>query len=345
MTELSIVVIIYKVEKYLRQCLDSILRQRYTDYELILVDDGSPDACPEICDEYASRDDRIKVIHQRNQGAAMARWNGILAAKGRYISLLDSDDWLEEDMYEHMMQLALENDADLVIVGYRENKDSTETEKSNRISSGNYGAENIQEIYQRALYDNCFYEPGIIPAVWNKLIRRDLFFDRFTPADAEIRMGEDAAITYPAIAKAQRIIIDNEFRPYHYRIIQGSLSRSYDARYFERAIKLLTGLKKNCSCNTEMTKDLSYYGLFISLLGIYSLFSKDCSYSLKQKSRIMRDYMDEYHKIGLDPEIQWDDFNDEFRTLMKAFYYRNHYGVIRSIYTGKVKAKIKRIWK
>ena len=97
---ISVVVPIYKVEKYLPQCIESIINQTYQNLEIILVDDGSPDNCPQICDDYAAKDKRIRVIHQPNGGLGKAYNNGIATAKGDYIGLVESDDFIEPDMYE-----------------------------------------------------------------------------------------------------------------------------------------------------------------------------------------------------------------------------------------------------
>ena len=99
----SVVVPVYKVEKYINKCIDSIINQTYKNLEIILVDDGSPDRCPQICDEYAKKDNRIKVIHKKNSGLGAARNTGIDAAKGEYIGFVDSDDWIMPNMYEEMV--------------------------------------------------------------------------------------------------------------------------------------------------------------------------------------------------------------------------------------------------
>ena len=117
MPELSIIVPIYKVEKYLPKCIESILNQSFIDFELILVDDGSPDYCGLICDEYAGKDSRVKVIHQNNQGVSAARNAALDVAAGRYLGFVDADDWIEKDMYQTMLQTAFANGADVVICG------------------------------------------------------------------------------------------------------------------------------------------------------------------------------------------------------------------------------------
>ncbi len=119
MPELSIIVPVYKVEKYLPKCIDSILAQTFRDFELILIDDGSPDNCGAICDDYAARDSRIKVIHQENAGVSAARNAGLDIAAGTYLGFVDSDDWIEPEMYETMIATAKEKNVDVVVCGFR----------------------------------------------------------------------------------------------------------------------------------------------------------------------------------------------------------------------------------
>ena len=105
----SVIIPIYKVEQYLARCIDSVLRQTVSDLEIILVDDGSPDACGAICDEYAKKDDRIRVIHKENGGLSSARNAGIKIAKGEYIAFVDSDDWIDENFIK-LLKEALEKE-------------------------------------------------------------------------------------------------------------------------------------------------------------------------------------------------------------------------------------------
>ena len=114
MAEVSIIVPVYQVEKYIRQCVDSILGQTFTDFELILVDDGSTDRSGEICDEYAGMDERVKVIHQKNCGVASARNDGMSRANGCYLCFVDADDWIEETMIEKCISYMKVHDADVL---------------------------------------------------------------------------------------------------------------------------------------------------------------------------------------------------------------------------------------
>ena len=112
---ISIIVPVYNVEKYLERCIESIVNQTYKDIEIILVDDGSPDNCPVICDRYAEKDNRIKVIHKQNGGLINARKSGLEIAQGDYIGFVDSDDWIEPEMYEYFAQMINKYSPDMVL--------------------------------------------------------------------------------------------------------------------------------------------------------------------------------------------------------------------------------------
>ena len=114
---ISVIVPVYRVEPYLRQCVDSILSQTYEDLEVLLIDDGSPDRCGEICDEYQRQDTRVRVFHTENRGVSAARNLGLRVAKGEYIGFVDSDDWIEPDMYEVLLKRIEETGADISVCG------------------------------------------------------------------------------------------------------------------------------------------------------------------------------------------------------------------------------------
>ncbi|MCH5296582.1 MAG: glycosyltransferase [Ruminococcus sp.] len=143
MPELSIIVPVYKVEKYLPKCIDSILAQTFTDFELILIDDGSPDRCGEICDEYASKDSRIKVIHQKNQGVSAARNVGLDIAKGTYLGFVDPDDWIEPKMYDVLIRTAKEKKADVVVCGINYYQCDGTFIRSDLTNTGSYNTDKL----------------------------------------------------------------------------------------------------------------------------------------------------------------------------------------------------------
>lgn len=169
MCEISIIVPVYKVEKYLRKCVDSILAQTFTDFEVILVDDGSPDNSGKICDEYAEKDNRVRVIHKENGGLSSARNAGIDVARGKYLGFVDSDDYIDEDMYEILYENLKIHDADIssveLIPFYGDRYKKANKEKKVIIL-------NKKEAIKSVLEGTQFYAYA-----WNKLYRKELFKD------------------------------------------------------------------------------------------------------------------------------------------------------------------------
>lgn len=168
-TAISVIVPVYRVEKYLPACIDSILNQTFTDFELILVDDGSPDRCPEICDETAKRDARVRVIHQANQGLSAARNAGIEAARGAWLSFVDSDDFLAPDFLETLHDAAVRGGADCALCGVQLTDEAGE-----KIGQPLSVADGVRT--GRSILETLCRAPEIpYLVVWNKLYRRDVF--------------------------------------------------------------------------------------------------------------------------------------------------------------------------
>ena len=186
----SVIVPIYGVEAYLKDCVESVLSQSFTDYELILVDDGSKDACPRLCDEYAERSSRVRVIHKENGGLVSARKAGLQAAKGEYVLPLDGDDALLPDALETAHRLCMETDADVVSFAYRIYRKGELSEPvCEPASEGVYEKEKLKELVSHAVCDenmeHLFY------FVWGKAIRRN-FLEGYQYAVPEtISLGED----------------------------------------------------------------------------------------------------------------------------------------------------------
>ena len=169
----SIIVPIYNVEKYLSKCIDSILAQTYNDIEVILVDDGSPDNCPKICDEYAQKDNRVIVIHQKNAGVSAARNSGLKVAQGEYIGFVDPDDWISQAMYHDMIFAIERENADLAICGY-----DYYDEDGNIDSKRAYQIKEDELISQKEFMSRLSDMPPTVRQVtWNKLFRAELLSD------------------------------------------------------------------------------------------------------------------------------------------------------------------------
>ena len=210
----SVVVPVYGVEQYLSQCIESIINQTYRDIEIILVDDGSPDNCDIICDEYAKKDKRIKVFHKKNGGLSDARNFGIARASGEYIGFVDADDWIEPKMYELLVNSAIDNKADIVYCGtYLEYSQRTVI----RRPLGKCFTDNV-ELCKALIKDE------IGTPVWNKLYRKHIFTDIIF---ANGHVYEDTAIMYKLFLKTT-ILITVSKPLYHYRKErQESITKSY----------------------------------------------------------------------------------------------------------------------
>lgn len=194
--KISVIVPIYKVEDYLHRCVDSIINQTYTNLDIILVDDGSPDNCPMICDEYAKKDTRIRVIHKKNGGLSDARNAGLEIATGEYIGFVDSDDWIHKDMYSILYNIMMKKQCDIVECNATKIYDIINDKDINfKYRFFNYTKENaIEELIS---------EKTIQQTVWNKLYKKELIQDIFFEKG---KVHEDEFWTYQAINKCNNLI-------------------------------------------------------------------------------------------------------------------------------------------
>lgn len=232
---ITIVVPIFNVEKYLRRCLNSIIEQTYKNLEIILVDDGSTDDSPIICDEYKKKDNRITVIHKKNGGLSEARNTGINIAKGKYIGFVDSDDWIEIDMYEKMYKKMIEENADIAICG-------RVVEYSNRTSKKWYNENymimnNIDAIVALDSFKS------FDMAAWDKLYKTELFSNIKYPVGKKC---EDCYVTYRLFDKCDKIIYIPECF-YHYFQREGSITKSKKVNmdYVYGSVEQLKYIEKN----------------------------------------------------------------------------------------------------
>ena len=203
---ISVIVPVYNVEKYLERCIDSILKQTYSDLEILLIDDGSSDNSGKICDEYAKKDNRIKVIHKKNGGISDVRNVGIENAKGDYIGFVDSDDYIADDMFETLYKLSNENNADISIVsfyemyngkliGVRDDKTLTKMDK--------------QEALKELLIDT-----NIQSYMWNKLFKKELFDNLRFPLGKNF---EDIATVLLIFERANKVVLLQDPKYYYLR--------------------------------------------------------------------------------------------------------------------------------
>lgn len=233
---ISIIVPIYKIERYIGYCIESILRQTYQNLEIILVDDGSPDLCPQICDIYAQKDSRIKVIHKANGGLVSARKAGLSIAKGDYIGYVDGDDWVAPDFCEALVNEAEINKADIVAAGRSRDLFNKIEQFLDNIPIGFYFGEKLNDLRTGLISYGAFYKPGVSTYVWNKLFKRDFIFTLQNSVDERISLGEDGAVTFSALMSCNSLsVIDN--CSYHYRQREDSMLKK-STSYEKEAIQL-----------------------------------------------------------------------------------------------------------
>lgn len=218
MCEISIIVPVYNVEKYLNKCVDSILNQTFKDFELILVDDGSPDNSGTICDQYAKEDTRVRVIHKENGGLSSARNAGIEVAQGKFLGFVDSDDYIAEDMYELLYNNILQEDADLSICGiYDIYKD-----KNPKVSPG------FKKVCTKVEMIKMVLEAKLVSVhAVNKLYKRSLFDKIRYPVGI---ITEDAAIIFQVLDQCKKIIFDASQKYYYFHRDESISSKKFSIR-------------------------------------------------------------------------------------------------------------------
>ena len=237
----SVIVPIYMIDRYVGICIESILNQTYRNLEIILVDDGSPDRAPEICDLYQSKDERIRVIHKKNGGLVSARKAGLKEATADLITYVDGDDWIGPKFIEKLVRAQLETEADMVCAGQTRVIFDRKAELTDALPKGVYlsdisdpealgqnGSESIpiagtmHSLLGQMISLGGFYRPGISTYVWNKLFRRDVLYDAQMAVNEKISIGEDAAVTYPALLKCKRVVVTDNVE-YCYRQREDSM--------------------------------------------------------------------------------------------------------------------------
>lgn len=241
---LSVVIPVYNVEKYLDRCMESVLGQTYRNLEIILVDDGSADSSGDMCDAYAAKDKRVRVIHKENAGTTSARKSGALAATGVYITLVDSDDWIEKNMYEDMLDVMTGSDADIVISGKFRDYGNHSAEEKEGIAAGVYEGKELEEkVLMQMISTDRFYENKVSAVLWNKVYRRTLYIKYQMQVDDSIQMFDDAACVYPCILNANRIAVTGASY-YHYCIRGGTVASVLHRDSWERYQVLFHGIKE-----------------------------------------------------------------------------------------------------
>lgn len=247
---LSVIVPIYKVEDYLPKCVESIRNQTHSNLEIILVDDGSPDGCGAICDEFAQKDSRIRVIHKENGGLSDARNAGIDVAKGDYLAFVDSDDWLEPDAFEAMLALAEKYDAKMVCAG-RYNEDGVTGAQSRGLCP-----EKEEFVPGKELVRRIFRWDHLDSAAWDKLYARELFREIRYPVG---RVVEDVPTTYHLVLLAGGAAMLPK-PVYHYVCREQSITNApVSPKSFHGPENAASVYEDICTAISELEPDARYF--------------------------------------------------------------------------------------
>ena len=291
MAKVSIVVPIYNVEKYLEQCVDSIINQTLKDIEIILVDDGSPDNCPQICDDYAKKDSRIKVVHKKNGGLSSARNAGIEVAIGDYIGFIDSDDYIELDMYEKMYNIAIKNDVDFVISDYYRVSDEGKVRATLDMDEGIYEKNKIKKYIFPTLIMGDDINYGNLLAVWHCLYKRELLERNSLMFDEEVKYSEDNLFSSIIGYNANSFYYMKGSYLYNYRYNPNSISKTYKPDAWSVYLKMNNKLKYlffnvgDYDFRNQLYSHIIYYAF--NCINHVGNSDKSFSYKYKEIKRIL----------------------------------------------------------
>ena len=245
--KVSVIVPIYNVEPYLRKCLDSIVEQTYKNLEIFLIDDGSPDNCGSICDEYAAKDPRIVVVHKANGGLSAARNDGIARATGDWIAFADSDDWCEPDYYEQLLDVDKSKTPDIIYAGgyYLDWPAKRKAFHTFNRACSYTGREQIEDLQADIVHCG-------LP--WDKLYKAAFLKENGFRFASDIRAFEDFLFNFQVLAKA-RSVVTSPAIGYHYRQVQASIANGFNPNKPQVNYEYLTALH-NCLNESNVSEKL-----------------------------------------------------------------------------------------
>ena len=224
--KISVIVPVYKAEAYLHRCVDSILAQTFQDFEVLLIDDGSPDRSGEICDEYARKDKRVRVFHKENGGVSSARNMGLDNARGEYVCFVDSDDWLDEEMFAIICSFFLSNkQIDILFWGFQYDYSQVQNGKKRKEEKV------LQYVYcdtVESVLQSCYWleDRELFGWTWNKLFKRDIIQSNKIRFDEAVSLQEDHLFTLDYVRYVKNLMVA-PYYPYHYRIVNDSLMHRF----------------------------------------------------------------------------------------------------------------------
>lgn len=279
--DVSVIVPIYNGESYIDDCMKCLLKQTHQNVEFILVNDGSKDHTKEMCDQYAKVDDRIHVIHQQNKGLSGARNAGIAAATGKYVYFFDVDDKISEKLVEDNYRLAKEQDADLVMFGFRYFNVDENRFVERPLSKDFIG--NDQEFFEQCLVDTIDHE--VFNAPWNKMIKRSLFQDESLCFDSNYPIYEDIIFASLLLQKTKKIVVNKQIYYDYYLKSSGSLLTRFFMNFFESVSRFHMNAMDYCSMYEENEKQILRFNKLYSTLVVMHLKQISCQKTLTKEKK------------------------------------------------------------
>lgn len=270
----SFIVPVYNTEKYLVQCLNSILSQSFKDFEVLLIDDGSTDSSPKICDEYSKEDQRIKVIHKKNEGVSIARQVGIENSTGEYVTFVDSDDWVSTELLSSFHRIIKNYSPDVVCCDYI---DSNNVKHISNIRKGFYNKNQIiTELYPILIHG--VNNQSFPPMLWSKAFKRNLY-KKNEVKNVKIVMGEDGACVRPCIYNSNSIYYSDNFL-YFYRINDNSVTQRISPLPWDGPYLVSSHLKNHINYyEYDMEAQIFRYTIHALFNVAISQFGKKLSYT------------------------------------------------------------------
>ena len=302
---ISVIVPVFNIEQYLEKCIESIVNQTYRNLQIILVDDGSTDKSGEICDAYAQKDSRIKVIHKQNGGLSDARNYGLEKAEGDLLSFIDGDDWIHPQMYEIMTDAIEKNSADMAVCQYQQTDEKSflrriDTSRlSYTIVSGTRAMTDMSNIY---------------PMAWNKLYRREIFDNLRYPVG---KLHEDEYVIHKIFRKTDKIAITEESL-YFYEVREGSITSGINIKRIEDSFQAYT--ERVDFCREEKWEDA-----LPAVVNQYCDFCLRTYYNLQKKEIDSKEYdieklwKSERNMIGQFPDIKLEEKYRKFAISPKEY--------------------------
>lgn len=320
MPKVSVIVPVYNAEKYLSQCVDSILAQTLNDIEIILVDDGSTDSSANMCDDYQKRDSRVKVIHKSNGRAAAARNAGMNIAQGDYIAFVDSDDWISPDMYEKMLEIG----AEVCLCDYiRFQNDKNFPFTQPNIQNGLYDKTQIrQEIYPHLVMDGV--EFPITISNWAMLIKRDIIIKNNLSYREDILISEDAPFGSEVLYCANTFAYLKEQYFYHYRITEGSASKTYKSWWWDSSLKINEEVEDffgNCT-DYDFTQQIKSNMFYLARAEIYYILNNK-SISRQEQNKKIREVMNHPRVIRMMKDYDITGLPLSFKSIYWSIRYKS----------------------